>query len=179
MPADWTFRPGPDEFAPYYARYIDRVPPGSLLDLLDEQLPTVLDAMDSVDEDRASHRYAEGKWSIRQVIGHIADTERVMAYRALRIARADATPLPGFDENPYVENANFDQRSLLSLADEWAIVRRATLALFQGLDPQVQTRRGTASDNPVSVRALACIIHGHVDHHLAILRERYGVAAAH
>src|SRR5687768_7505397 len=176
MPADWTRRPGADEFAPYYSRYIERVPDGSLVDLLDEQLPQVLDLLEDVDESRAGFRYEEGKWSIRQVIGHLADTERIMAYRALRIARGDSTPLPGFDEGPYVDRANFDQRSLLSLVDEWATVRRATQVLFEGLDPAAGDRRGTASDNPVSVLALGCIIHGHVEHHLGILRERYGVS---
>lgn len=173
---DWTIRPAEDEFAPYYGRYIGRVPQGDIVALLAEQLPAVLDLLDDVDEARASHRYEPGKWSIRQVIGHIADTERVMAYRALRIARGDRTPLPGFDENAFMTLAGFDERSLLSLVDEWATVRRATLALYEGLDPARAEERGTASDNPVSVRALAYIIHGHVEHHLAILRERYGVS---
>jgi hypothetical protein len=176
MPNHWTTRPAADEFAPYYGRYIDRVPEGDILELLEAQLPEVMDVLDDVSEDRAGHRYEPGKWSIREVIGHIADTERVMAYRAMRIARMDRTPLPGFEENDYVANANFESRSLLSLVDEWATVRRATQALFEGLDPAAADARGTASENPVSVRALAYIIHGHVLHHLAILRERYGIA---
>ena len=176
MPNDWTTRPAADEFAPYYGKYIDRVPEGSILDLLESQLPAVMDVLDDVSEDRAGYRYEPGKWSIREVIGHIADTERVMAYRALRIARKDRTPLPGFEENDFVANANFESRTLLSLVDEWATVRRATQALFEGLEPASGDERGTASNNPVSVRALAYIIHGHVEHHLGILRERYGVA---
>jgi len=176
MPSTWTTRPGADEFAPYYGRYIDRVPDGDILELLEAQLPEVMDVLDDVGEDRAGYRYEPGKWSIREVIGHIADTERVMAYRAMRIARKDRTPLPGFDENDFVANANFETRTLLSLVDEWATVRRATQALLEGLDPSAADERGTASENPVSVRALAYIIHGHVLHHLTILRERYGVA---
>jgi hypothetical protein len=176
MPNDWTTRPAEGEFAPYYGRYIDRVPEGSLLDLLESQLPQVLDLLDGVDEDRAGYRYEPGKWSIREVMGHLADGERIFAYRALRIARLDTTPLPGFEENDYVANGSFDSRSLLSLVDEWATVRRATQALFEGLDPERASAMGTASDNPVSVRALGYIIHGHVEHHLAILRERYGGA---
>lgn len=175
MSTDWTSRPAADEFAPYYARYIDRVPDGSILELLAAQLPATLDVLDDVDEERAGHRYEPGKWSIRQVVGHIADTERIMAYRALRISRGDRTPLPGFDENEFMTLANFDSRSLLSLVDEWATARRSTLAFFEGLDPVRADERGTASDNPVSVRALAYIIHGHVEHHLDVLRERYGV----
>jgi hypothetical protein len=176
MANDWTTRPEAGEFAPYYSRYIDRVPDGSLLDLLEEQLPAMLDLLDGVDEDRAGYRYEPGKWSIREVIGHLADAERIFAYRALRIARQDRTPLASFEENDYVANGNFEARSLLSLVDEWATVRRSTQALFEGLDPACGTEMGTASENPVSVRALGYILHGHVDHHLAILRERYGVA---
>jgi hypothetical protein len=176
MPTDWSTRPAEGEFAPYYSRYIDRVPEGSLLDLLEEQLPAVLDLLDGVDEEQAGHRYEPGKWSIREVIGHLADAERVFSYRALRIARGDQTPLASFEENDYVANGGFESRSLLSLVDEWATIRRSTQALFEGMDPARSTALGTASGNPVSVRALGYIMHGHVEHHLRILRERYGVA---
>ncbi|HEX5726419.1 MAG TPA: DinB family protein, partial [Longimicrobiaceae bacterium] len=119
------------------------------------------------------HRYAEGKWSIREVAGHLADTERIITYRALRIARGDATPLPGFDENAYVAAAGFDARPLESLVAEWEAVREATLAFFRSVDAEAAARRGTANDNAVSVRALAHIVAGHAEHHLEILRTRY------
>jgi DinB superfamily len=127
---------------------------------------------------QAGHRYAEGKWTVRDVAGHMADAERVMSYRAMRIARGDATPLHGFDENAYVEVAGADRRPIAELAAELAAVRNATLALFRGLDAEAWRRRGAANGNPVSVRALAHIIAGHERHHVEILRTRYGIASA-
>ena len=171
-----SVRPGPDEFAPYYGRYITRVRDGQIVATLREQLGDTLGLLRAIPESRGGHRYAEGKWSIRECIGHMSDTERVFAYRAMRFARDDRTALPGFDENAFVANSAFDQRTLSSLADEFEAVRRATVALFDPLTPDELLRRGTASDNPVSVRALAWIIAGHELHHREILATRYLVA---
>ena len=112
------------------------------------------------------------------MLGHLIDTERMFTHRALRFARADATPLPGFDENTYVPAGNFDRRDVASLLEEWRAVRAATLAFFRGLDPEAWERRGNANGAPASVRALCYITAGHTDHHLGILRERYGVGSS-
>jgi len=166
-------RPGADEFAPYYEKYIARVPDGDLLALYATQLDQVHRVIGSVPESRGSHAYAPGKWSIKQVTGHLADCERVFAYRALRIARSDPTPLPGFDENAWMPSAGFDERSLSDVLGEWIAVRQASIALFGGLPSEATARRGVANDQAISVRALAYIGHGHVTHHLGVLQERY------
>jgi hypothetical protein len=127
----------------------------------------------SIPEARGDHRYAEGKWSVKEVIGHVIDTERVFAYRALQFARGDATPLAGFEQDDYVRCGSFDKRSLSDLADEYEQVRRATISLFANLDQGAWTRRGTANKNEVSVRGLAFIVAGHERHHVEILRTRY------
>lgn len=165
--------PGADEYAPYYGRYVGRTAGRDVLEVLDTQLAEVPAFFRGIPAALHGHRYEPGKWSIREVLGHVADTERVMAYRALRIARGDTTPLPGFDENAFAAVAGSDGRRLESLLAEWEAVRRATLALFRHLDAEAWTRRGTASDAAVSVRALAHIIAGHTEHHLEGLRTRY------
>ena len=166
-------RPAPDEHAPYYAKYIDLVPEGGLGDILDQQTQETAEFLRGIRAHLHDHRYAEGKWSVKEVIGHIADAERIFSYRALRIARGDATPLPGFDENAYVPAGEFGLRDYDSLVEEWLSVRRATLSLFRSLTPEQSRRRGIASENGVSVRAAGYIIAGHVIHHTHILRERY------
>lgn len=168
-------RPEPSEYAPNYEAYISRVPKGDLLKVLEEQRLATQQLLAALPEARALHRYAPGKWSVKEVVGHVTDSERVFAYRALRFARADDKPLQGFDENAWVPPARFDARSLKDLAAELDAVRGATIALFRGLDAEALTRRGTANDNSVSVRALAWIIAGHERHHVGILHERYGV----
>jgi uncharacterized damage-inducible protein DinB len=174
MPTTAVFdRPAADEHAPYYSRYVDLVPDVDLLDYLQQQMEGTAAFLRAIPRSLEGHRYAEGKWSIREVVGHIADTERIFAYRALRFARADQTPLAGFDENTYVPAAHADDRDLDSLVDEWVHVRLATLALLRGLDEGAPLRRGKANDQEISVRALAWVMAGHVDHHAAILRERY------
>jgi uncharacterized damage-inducible protein DinB len=170
-------RPTSAEFAPYYSRYIERIPErADPLQLLSAQFDAVPAVFLAVPRDREEFRYAPEKWSIRQVVGHLCDAERIFAYRILRIARADATPLPGFEENDYVRNGGFDARSLADLTSDWTTARRSTIALARGLAPEVWERRGTASGHPVSARAILYIIVGHVQHHLGILKERYGVA---
>jgi uncharacterized damage-inducible protein DinB len=166
-------RPAADEHAPYYSRYIDRVPDGDILEILQRQMEDAAAFLRSIPASHHEHRYAEGKWSIKEVVGHLADTERIFAYRALRFARGDQTPLAGFDENAYVPAANFDARDFASLVNEWVHVRQATLALLRGLDGDAPLRRGAANGQEISVRALVWVMAGHVDHHGAILRERY------
>ena len=175
MPAHTTLRPAEDEYAPYYATYIGRVPPGDLLDLFARQLADTAAFLAKIPPARAGHRYAPGKWSVKEVVGHLADTERVMSHRALRFGRGDPTPLPSFDEDRYVPESGADLRPLEELAREFAAVRQSTLALFHGLPVAAWTRRGEASGKMVSVRALACIIAGHEIHHLDVLRTRYGI----
>lgn len=167
--------PAADEYAPYYGRYIAQVPTGDILHQLDRQREDVLARFRGVPESKGAHRYAPGKWSVRQVVCHLSDTERIMAYRALRIARGDATPLPGFDENAYAPESGADAVPLAELVAEFADVRRASLALFRHLPPDAWTRRGMASESPFSARALAWIIVGHPIHHLGVLREKYRV----
>jgi uncharacterized damage-inducible protein DinB len=166
-------RPDAAEYTPYYGTYIGKVPEGDLLLTLEDQRRETQRLLAGLSEARALHRYAPGKWSIKEVIGHLADTERVFCYRALRFARADDTALPGFDEKAWVPAGKFDSRSLQALAAELDAVRRATLALFRGLDATALSRRGTANNNAVTVRALAWIIAGHERHHVALLHERY------
>jgi hypothetical protein len=169
-------RPSADEYASFYAVYVERVPGGDIVELLSEQLEDISALLASVRPGAESHAYAAGKWTVREVVGHMVDTERVLAYRALRFARADGTPVPGFDESAYAAAGRFEERSLADLRAELEAVRRSTIALFRGLPENAWPRRGTANDAPVTVRALANIAHGHVAHHLAILNERYAVA---
>lgn len=166
-------RPPADEYAPYYGAYVSKVPDGDVRVLLSSQITETLALLGSIPEARGTHRYAPDKWSIREVIGHLSDAERIFSYRALRIGRGDATPLPGFEQDDYVRIGGFDRRTLRDLADEFAAVRQASVRLFQDLEPAAFERRGTASGNPISVRALAYIIAGHERHHVGILKTRY------
>jgi len=172
-PACLTPRPAENEYSPYYADYIARVPDGDLCATLAVQLTDTRALIHAIPEARGAYRYAPGKWSIKEVLGHVIDTERIMSYRALRIARGDTTPLSGYEQDDYVPTGGFDRRTLQDLTDEFAAVREATLHLFRHLDPAALARRGTASDKPVSVRALAYIIAGHERHHVAILTANY------
>ena len=166
-------RPDTGEYAPYFGTYISQVPDGDVMTLLERQIGETDAMLRNLTEAQAGTRYAEGKWSIREVIGHLADAERVFCYRALSFARGDTQPLPGFDENAYVPAANFDARTLDSLAGEFTAVRRATVAFLETLDADAALRRGTANNLELSARAIAYIIAGHERHHVKILRERY------
>jgi hypothetical protein len=166
-------RPGADEYAPFYAGYVAEVPEGDVLDLLLHQTDQALATLRPLPAARWRHRYAPGKWSVAQVLGHITDAERIFAYRALRIARGDQTPLAAFDENAFMAGAGFDERAPAGLLTEYVAVREATLALFRGLPPGAGERRGVASGAGISVRALLYIIAGHERHHLRVLHERY------
>ncbi|HEX7242482.1 MAG TPA: DinB family protein [Longimicrobiaceae bacterium] len=169
-------RPAADEHTAYYGRYVDRVPDGAdVLALLEERLEATPALFRGLGEEDSLRRYAPGKWSVREVLGHMADCERIFTYRALRAARGDATPLPGFEEDDYVREAHFDERTTASLVEEWEAVRRATITLYRGFAPDRFGHRTVASGSPVSVRALVYITAGHELHHLNVLRERYGV----
>jgi len=174
MPAS-VARPQAGEFAPYYQKYVDRVPAGDLLALLARQGDDTAALLATVKESDAGRRYAPDKWSIREVVGHVSDAERVFAYRALRFARGDEAPLQSFDEKAFVAGGGFERRTLADLVAELRAVRQATLALLRSLDDAAWARGGTASGNHVTVRALGHIIGGHEAHHVAILKERYGV----
>ncbi len=166
-------RPDPSEYAPYYGRYIEQVPERPIVDVLRTQVRGTLDLLRSLPEAKGDHRYAPGKWTIKQVVGHVVDAERVFGYRALRFGRGDPTPLPGFEQDDYARDGGFDARTLRHLTDELEAVRRATVHLYEGFSEEDSLRKGIASSNPVSVRALAYIIAGHEIHHVKILKEKY------
>jgi hypothetical protein len=169
-------RPAKDEYAEWYSGYVARVPDGAdLLALLGEQRDTTAAMLAAVPGERSTFRYAPGKWSVKEVVGHLSDVERIMAYRALRIARGDATPLAGFDEDAYVPEARSDDLGLPDLASEWVAARQASIAMFGNFPAEAWSRRGSANGQAVSVRALAYIIAGHERHHVETLRTRYAV----
>lgn len=169
----WTLRPGTDEYAPYFGRYIDLVPDGDLLQTLREQFVPTVQLLAPLREEQANYRYAEGKWSVKEVLGHMIDTERIFAYRVLRIARNDATPLPGFEQDDYVKYGPHARLPWSDLMEEFQVVRSASLCLLRGLDGEALARRGTSSNNPTSARALAWVIAGHERAHMGVFRERY------
>ena len=166
-------RPVPGEYAPFHAGYVAMVPDGDVLAMLKTQHSETVRLLSRLGEPKSRHRYAPGKWSIREVIGHLIDAERVFTYRALTFARGDKTPLPGFDENMWAAASNADSRTLKSLLDELKALRAATLALFRGFNAEQLARIGIASGHPVSVRGLLYVTTGHERHHIKILRERY------
>jgi hypothetical protein len=168
-------RPVQNEYAPYYEKYISLVTEDDVLVALDQQLSETLILFRGLSEQHGVFRYEPDKWSVKEVFGHLIDTERIMAYRALRIARNDRTPLAGFEQDDYVKSGSFDARSVSSLAREFEQVRRATISLFRNLPAEAWERRGTASNVEVTVRALAYIIAGHELHHKALLKDRYGL----
>jgi uncharacterized damage-inducible protein DinB len=168
-------RPATSEYKPAYEPYVSKVPDGDLLQTLADQFEAHAKRLAQIPADREQHRYAPGKWTVAEVIGHLADAERVFAYRILRFARKDATPLSGFDENTWSPASNYARRRLADVVAEFRAVRQATLALLRGLEPEAFTRTGTANNSPITVRALAYVIAGHERHHMQVLKERYGV----
>ncbi|HJU67632.1 MAG TPA: DinB family protein [Gemmatimonadaceae bacterium] len=173
MPHVTLERPPASEYAPYQAGYVASVPEGDIFEILSRQGAQFPDFLRSIGEARGGYRYAPDKWTIKEMIGHVNDTERVFSYRALRFARGDETPLASFDQDRYVPTGNFNARTLNSLADEFGHLRAATVDLYYHLDPDALARRGTASGFVVSVRAMAYVMAGHVVHHERILKERY------
>lgn len=166
-------RPQAGEYADYFDTYIRKVPEGNLSSLLEKQVDDVISLLGNLSEEQGMYRYAEGKWTLKEVLGHISDTERIMSYRLLRIARGDTTPLPGFEEGLFVDHAHADRHTMNGLLQDFAAVRIATLSLIRQLDNEAWERIGTFSGNPGSARALAYIIAGHALHHFDIIRERY------
>lgn len=168
-------KPAAGEFNPYYTKYITLVGEDALA-ALRAGAALAPRMLSGVSEPQAEFRYAPDKWSVKEVLGHLMDGERVFAYRALRFARADETPLPGFEENEWVPAAQFDRRALADILAEYQAVRAATVAMFSSFSEEEMLRSGKANDDLVSVRALAHIIAGHELHHVGILRERYGLS---
>jgi len=166
-------RPEADELAPDFVKSVNLVSGNDILTQLDRQLETTLSFLKGITEEHSLYRYAPEKWSIREVLGHLIDAERIMAYRALRFSRGDRTPVPGFEQDDYVKLASSDDRSLQDLTAEFEFVRKANACMFRSLSAEAWQRKGVASGNEVSVRALAYIIAGHELHHLGVLRSCY------
>jgi len=169
-------RPNPNDFAPYYARYIELVPEDDVLTAMESQSAETQRLLASVDETRAAFRYAPEKWSVKQVVGHFTDAERIFGSRMHAISRGEQQSLPGFDENAYVANGGFDAWKIGDLAEHYALARRANIVLLRNLAEDAWDRRGLANGVPVTVRAIAFLTVGHERHHLRVLREKYLVA---
>lgn len=170
-------RPAPSEFAPFYAGYVALVTEADILRVLETQAADLKRLTREFVPGREQHRYAPGKWSVREVVGHITDAERIFGFRAFCFSRGDRNPLPGFDENEYVTRSGFDRRDLADLADDFGRIRQVNLTVLSLLDEEEWLRGGTASGKPVSVRALAYIMAGHVRHHLNMLSTRYAAGS--
>jgi hypothetical protein len=168
-----SIRPQPGEYTPYYDRYISLVTANDILAALEDQRRQMLLLLCGRAEADGDLRYAPEKWSLKELLGHVNDTERIMSYRALRISRADATPIEGYEQDDYVRNGPFAGRPLADLIEDYIAVRRATISLFRNLDEPAWSRRGVANQNEVTVRALAYIIAGHELHHRRVLEEKY------
>ena len=168
-------KPATHEFNEYYGNYISQVTETDLIGVLDRQIDEVASLFGSLDETRGTHAYAEGKWTIKELLSHVIDGERMFAYRTLRISRGDETPIEGFEQDGYIENSHANTRSFEDLISEFTELRRANLRQLRNFDETDWLRMGTASGFPFSVRALGYIMAGHVRHHLAIVRERYQV----
>ena len=173
MNASTRKKPESSEYAPYYGKYVNRVPEGDICEILEIQLARTLALLTKAGEARASYRYAPEKWSIREVVGHVIDTERIFACRALCFARAETNPLPGFNQDTYVQAAGFGRRPLKDLATEFELVRKANVILFRSLSEEAWERRGVANNVEFTVRSIPYIIAGHELHHVFILKQRY------
>ena len=165
--------PQSDEAASTYFRYIDLVKDGNILQVLRGQMEEALALFSGISEEKSLHRYQPDKWSIREMLAHINDAERVFSFRALSFARGDGGPLPSFDEKAWAPQAHAEDHSFASHVEDFQAVRLATLTLMRNFSPEAWMKRGVASDNSITVRALAFVLAGHVAHHLAILREKY------
>ncbi|HYJ86738.1 MAG TPA: DinB family protein [Pyrinomonadaceae bacterium] len=171
-------RPEPNEAATYYSHYINLVPEGDIVDTLEKQLEETSSFLSEISEEKSLERYAPDKWSLRELLKHINDTERIFVFRALWFARGFTSPLPGFDQEIAVKGAGADQLSWASQVEEFRSIRFSTVAFFRGLPKEAWDRSGIASDNPFTVRALAYIAAGHVQHHADVIRNRYLATAA-
>lgn len=168
-----TKKPGGDEYAPYYASYIEEAPAADLIDTMETQNREIPAMLLEVPEARGGFRYADGKWTLREVVQHLNDAERVFGFRLLWFARNSGTDLPGFDENRWVPEGDAERRALAELAAEFSAIRKSTIAMIKLMTDDQMRRRGTASGNQFSCQALAWIMAGHVTHHARVLRERY------
>jgi hypothetical protein len=166
-------RPQPNEYNPYFARYIGLVPDRDLLDILAKQREETDTLLGSVSESQAEYQYEPGKWSVKEVVGHMADTERVMSYRLLVVARGDTSALPSFDENAYVNEAGFNRQNFEDIQAHFSAVRQSTCSLVASIADNAWLRTGTVFDYPTTARAIAYIIAGHELHHRTIIKERY------
>jgi hypothetical protein len=166
-------RPAPTEYPAATAEYVSLVPEDDIVAAMETQSSETQKLLSSLDESKAAFRYADDKWSVKEVLGHVIDAERIMSYRLLAIARGETAPLPGWEEDDYVRAASFDRWRLSELAEHYALVRRANIILLRNLPEEAWDRRGTANGNPTTVRGLAWGIVGHERHHVSVLRERY------
>jgi len=165
-------RPKQGDYNIYYDRYISLID-DDVIKVLKTQLQTSLELLNQINEEKGNYSYEEGKWTIKELLGHVIDTERIFTYRALSFARNEKQSLPGFEQDEYVANGNFSSRSLEEMINEFRLVRESNIILFESFDAEILNRRGTASDNEVTVLALIFIIAGHEKHHMKILKERY------
>lgn len=168
-------RPKENEYSPFYHTYVKHVPEGDIVPLLKDQLQHTIKLVKNLTDEQAHFRYKEDKWSVKEVIGHMIDTERIMSYRLLCIARGDQASLPGFDEQNYAKHANFNEQEIEVLIQQFEQLRQSTIYLLQSIPDHVWKMEGTVSDYPITVQALAAIISGHELHHRHILIERYGL----
>jgi hypothetical protein len=166
-------RPSNEEYIPYYDKYVRLVPEGNISDILNQLLENTVKFLSDIPENKWNYRYAPGKWSLKEVLGHINDTERIMSYRLLRIARGDTTPLTGYDPDKFMSGASFDSYAWSELIEDYTYIRRSTLSLIRGLLEEAWSRRGIASESEISAKALAYIIAGHELHHIRIIKETY------
>lgn len=170
--------PPSTEYAPAFARYVSRVGDEDIAEALDRQTAEVSAVFGPLSDEQAEHRYAPEKWSVKEMLGHVGDTERVMGYRVMAFARGERQPLPGFDENDYMVGNPFGSRPLRETLQHFAHLRASHVIMLRQLSPEAWLRIGTANGHPASVRALVWVMVGHVRHHLAVLGERYGIPAA-
>lgn len=166
-------RPERSEYDPYYETYVSLVPETEVTPVLSGQPTELQDIFTGMPEEKGTYSYAEGKWSIKELLGHLIDGERMFAYRVLRISRGDKTPIEGFEQDGYIENAHSNDRSFAELLEEFKLLRRANVLFFNNLDDEAWTRVGTANEREISVRALAFIMAGHIRHHMEIMKTRY------
>jgi len=167
-------RPSPKEYADYYERYISLVPKGNIIDILEDQQKSLMGFFSSIDEEKANYKYAENKWSVKEVLGHIIDGERIFAYRALRLSRGDSKPLTGFEQNSFIANSNYCNISFEKIIDEFFLLRASNILMFRNFSDEMWSRKGTVDDKNISVRAIAYLMAGHTEHHINVLKDHYG-----
>ena len=166
-------KPSPETYFPYFKKYVDQVPEEDLAAAFTNQLPIIKDLLNGITEERSTYAYAPGKWTLKELLQHMTDTERIFNYRALAIARKETAPLPGFDENTYADNSNANSRPWQTLVDEFLVVRQSTQFLYESFTDEMFASAGTASNNPVTVVSLGFTTLGHFYHHKKVMEERY------